>query len=167
MAQWGRGRLTIVIAAALSVTVALLSGPRALASGILVRDLLATPPIETQLSMEQLEALEPHVIATRTEFTDGEVRFEGPLVTDLLRFVGDRAWSSAKITAANDYAIDIPVSDFKAYGVILARRMNGRELSRRDKGPFWLMYPLDDFKELQDPVYNNRLIWQVVKIELK
>ncbi|MCL5778059.1 hypothetical protein M1105_13805 [Limibaculum sp. FT325] len=165
----GRKFLFFVLLAGVGAFVAALTPARAgTASGsILVRDALATPPIETVVSAEQLEALQPHAIVTRTEFTDGEIRFEGPLVTDLLKLVGNRGWTLARLTAANDYAIDIPITDFQAYGVILARRMDGRELSRRDKGPHWLMYPLDDFEELQDPVYNNRLIWQVVKIELR
>jgi hypothetical protein len=29
------------------------------------------------------------------------------------------------------------------------------------------MYPLDDHAELQDPVYNIRLIWQLTEIELR
>lgn len=167
MARWGQGRLLIRMAVALAAVLAPLGDGAARASDLIVRDLLATPPIETVVPAGQLAALQHHVIVTHTEFTDGAVRFEGPLVTDVLKLVGNRDWTSARLTAVNDYAIDIPVSDFREYGVILARTMNGKELSRRDKGPYWLMYPIDAFKELQDPAYNNRLIWQVVKIELR
>jgi hypothetical protein len=27
------------------------------------------------------------------------------------------------------------------------------------------MYPISDHSELRDPVYNTRLIWQVIRIE--
>ena len=44
---------------------------------------------------------------------------------------------------------------------------NGERLSRRDKGPIWLIYPLDDHEELKDPVYTIRLIWQLTAMELR
>lgn len=65
-----------------------------------------------------------------------------------------------------DYFVDIPASDFRRYNAILAMEADGTRLSRRDKGPLWLMYPLTDHPELQgDPVYITRLIWQLVRIE--
>ena len=42
---------------------------------------------------------------------------------------------------------------------------DGKPLSRREKGPLWLMYPISDHAELRDPIYLRRLIWQVVRIE--
>jgi hypothetical protein len=42
---------------------------------------------------------------------------------------------------------------------------DGKKLSRRDKGPLWLMYPISDNAELADPRYIHRLIWQVIRIE--
>ncbi len=51
--------------------------------------------------------------------------------------------------------------------MILALRTNGARLTIRDKGPIWLMYPLDDHAELRDPVYNSRLIWQLTTMELR
>ena len=42
---------------------------------------------------------------------------------------------------------------------------DGKKLSRRDKGPLWLMYPISDHDELKDALYIHRLIWQVVRIE--
>ena len=51
--------------------------------------------------------------------------------------------------------------------MILAMQADGTRLSIRDKGPIWLMYPVDDFPELQDPKYNLRLIWQLTVMELR
>ena len=53
------------------------------------------------------------------------------------------------------------------YDVILAMWANGVRLSRRDKGPIWLMYPLDDHPELSEAKYSSRLVWQLVRMELK
>ena len=51
--------------------------------------------------------------------------------------------------AANDYFVDIPTQDFRDYDAILAMEADGKQLSRRDKGPLWLMYPISDHAELR------------------
>lgn len=70
-----------------------------------------------------------------------------------------------RFSAANDYYVEIPVSDFRDYDVILAMQADGVPLARREKGPLWLMYPISDHEELADPLYIHRLIWQVEKVE--
>jgi hypothetical protein len=129
----------------------------------------ATDPAQAgvRLSEADLLALPQVTIRTRTEFTDGVVEFVGPLARDAVATIKTGSATSAHLLAANDYAIDVPLSDFTKYDVILAMRANGERLSRRDKGPIWVMYPLDDHAELQDPVYNIRLIWQLTEIELR
>lgn len=77
------------------------------------------------------------------------------------------ATTTVHLVAANDYSFDIPLSDLTEYDVILAMQADGTRLSIRDKGPIWLMYPVDDFPELQDPKYNLRLIWQLTVMELR
>ncbi|MEM7269968.1 MAG: molybdopterin-dependent oxidoreductase [Pseudomonadota bacterium] len=120
-----------------------------------------------EFSRDDLRGLEQISYRTSTEFTDGEPEFSGPLARDVLASVGIGDATIAVMTAANDYAIEVPISDLMTYDVILATSVDGRRLSLRDKGPIWVMYPLDQHEELQDPVYNGRLIWQMVKIELK
>jgi hypothetical protein len=93
------------------------------------------------------------------------VAFRGPLVREVLEHLGLDQADSLRFVAANDYYVDIPTSDFRKYNVILAMEADGQRLSRRDKGPLWLMYPFSDFPELNDPIYLRRLIWQVVRIE--
>lgn len=116
-------------------------------------------------SLEELEALPQATIVTANEFTDGEVAYRGPLVRDVLEHLALDTADTIRFTAANDYYVDVPTSDFRKYNVILAIEADGKRLSRRDKGPLWMMYPISENPELRDPVYNTRLIWQVVRIE--
>ena len=122
---------------------------------------------EVGFSEADLLALPQVTIRTRTEFTDGVVEFIGPLARDAVAFVATGTAANIHLVAANDYAIDIPLSDIADYDVILAMQANGERLTMRDKGPIWLMYPLDDHEEMQDPVFNNRLIWQLTTMELR
>lgn len=108
---------------------------------------------------EQLAALPQHVITQRTEYTDGEATFVGPLARDVID--PPAGATVALMTAINDYSVEIPIEDFDRYDVILALEMNGAPLTRRDKGPVWVMYPLADTDPSQRAMIDNRLIWQL------
>jgi hypothetical protein len=116
-------------------------------------------------TLEALAELPQVTIVTENEFSDGAVSYRGPLIRDVLAHLGLDQAATIRLTAANDYYVDIPSSDFRRYNVILALEADGARLSRREKGPLWVMYPISDHSELRDPVYNTRLIWQVVRIE--
>jgi hypothetical protein len=117
-------------------------------------------------TLAQLAALPQATVVTENEFSDGPVVYRGPLVRDVLEHLGLDEAETLRFIAANDYYVDIPAADFRRYNAILAMEANGTTLSRRDKGPLWLMYPLSDHPELRgDPVYITRLIWQVMRIE--
>jgi hypothetical protein len=118
-----------------------------------------------EFSLDELEALPQVTIVTESEFTDGPVTYKGPLVRDVLEHLALDQADVVRFTAANDYYVEIPTDDFRRFNVILAMEADGQKLSRRDKGPLWLMYPISDHPELQDPLYIHRLIWQVVRIE--
>ena len=130
--------------------------------------LTVNSPAEEPLtfSLEALDELKQIVISTTNEFVTGETKFSGPLARDLIENVGGDPSSTIVLTAINDYQISVPASDFFSYDVVLATRMNGSLLSRRDKGPIWLMYPISDHTELQDSTVNSKLIWQLVKMEV-
>ena len=141
--------------------------PAAAEDLLVIRNAADPTRAEVRFSEADLLALPQVTIRTRTEFTDGVVEFVGPLARDAIAFIDVGSATTIHLVAANDYAIDIPFSDLTDYDVILAMQTNGERLTIRDKGPIWLMYPLDDHAELQDPMYNNRLIWQLTFIELR
>lgn len=118
-----------------------------------------------ELSLEDLAALPQTTIVTGNEFTDGEVAYTGPLARTVLETLDLDDVEALRFTAANDYAIEIPTRDFDDYDAILAMQADGKPLSRRDKGPLWLMYPFSDHAELRQGGYVNRLIWQLIRIE--
>lgn len=159
---------TGVLALALAVFLALL-GAAGQAQTLLT---LSNPELpagqrETQLTREDLLKLPQVMIRTSSEFVDGVVAFEGPLARDVISLIGQGTAQKARLTAANDYSVTVDLAEFRRYDVILALEQDGNRLSRRGKGPIWVMYPMDDHAELRDPVYNNRLIWQLVRIELQ
>lgn len=104
-------------------------------------------------------------IDTNTIWTSGVQHFEGVLLADFIAAVGAKG-SALRATALNDYAVEIPLSDAVAGGPILAFRMNGVDLSPRDKGPIWIVYPYDQHTDYQTEVIYSRSIWQLDRIEV-
>ena len=115
---------------------------------------------------DMLDALPQREIRTSTEWTDGVKVFRGPLVSDVLA-AARASGNVAVATALNDYSVEIPVSDFSAYPVILATSMDGETLTVRNKGPLWIVYPRDDYAELRNSEMNSRWIWQLRSLEIR
>lgn len=123
-------------------------------------------PDGVDMDRATLEAMPQTEIRTSTIWTDGVPVFKGPLVRDVLASVGARG-AVVEARALNDYWVSIPMDDFDSHDVILALDMNGEPLSRRDKGPIWIVYPRDDNVELQTQAYNHRWIWQLQTLSVR
>jgi hypothetical protein len=82
---------------------------------------------------------------------------------DLLASIGFES-DVVVMSALNDYRISAPRTDFDEYDVLVAFKQDGIALEIRDKGPFWVIYPLDDHPELANEQTYARMIWQLQAI---
>jgi hypothetical protein len=105
-------------------------------------------------------------VQTSTPWTDGRPEFEGVLMRDLMERLG-ASGTTVTVVALNDYKMQIPVADFAKYPVLLALKMNGEALRVRDKGPLWLIYPQDDFTELQNKPTQAKWVWQIKQMRFE
>lgn len=121
---------------------------------------------EAHFDRAMIKTLPLSTLETSTVVTDGVKRFKGVLMRDLLDAVGAEG-TIVTASALNDYVVDIPVTDFGEFDVLLAFRMDGKQLTRRDKGPFWIIYPRDDFKVLQDIRYDSLWVWQLNRLDVR
>jgi hypothetical protein len=121
---------------------------------------------EAHFDRALLAELPRHRLDTSTVVTDGINRFEGYLMRDLLDQVKARGESTVAL-ALNEYRVDIPLTDFHDYDVLLADTMDGEALTPRDKGPLWIVYPRDEHRELQDIRYDYRWVWQLERLEVR
>jgi hypothetical protein len=154
------------IPALLSLALALALPRAAMAQEAILTITNSVTGTELALSAADLKALPQATVNTENEFVDGMTAFEGPLGRDVLALAGGGG-HTVVLSAVNDYAVEVPIEDFSTYDVVFAMSADGEKFSRRDKGPIWVIYPMSDHAELQDPVYNARLIWQLVKVEIK
>lgn len=121
---------------------------------------------EARFDRAMIHALPANTLATTTVVTDGVKQFKGVLMRDLLAVVGATG-TVVTASALNDYVVDIPMTDFEEFDVLLAFQMDGKQLTRRDKGPFWIVYPRDNFKVLQDIRYDSLWVWQLNHLDVQ
>ena len=121
---------------------------------------------EARLDRDMLLKLGTHTIRTSTTWTEGVSVFEGVRASDVMALVGANG-SIIMATALNDYSVEIPISDFDTYGVIFALRRDGKQLTARDKGPIWPIYPRDDYPELRNRLADKKWIWQLYKMDIR
>jgi hypothetical protein len=60
----------------------------------------------------------------------------------------------------------VPLEDVRRIDVVVARLLDGKPMSVREKGPLFVIYPFDDRPELRTSVYFSRCIWQLKAIEV-
>jgi hypothetical protein len=115
--------------------------------------------------LAMLDAMARRTTTAETPWFDKAHSFEGTLLSAVLDAAGATG-RALRVQAINGYEAVIPMEDVAAYPIILATRIDGKELSVRDKGPLFVIYPFDDHPELYNEVYFNRSVWQVEAVEV-
>nr|WP_264213896.1 molybdopterin-dependent oxidoreductase [Leisingera thetidis] len=117
-------------------------------------------------TIEDLRALAPVTIETETIWTTGRQQFTGVPLAVLMARAGV---SSGQLVAhaVNDYSVEIPVADAVEGGPIVAFERNGAEMSLRNKGPLWVVYPYDSNPAYQTEEVYSRSIWQLDRIVIR
>lgn len=115
--------------------------------------------------LAMLEALDGRDASMETPWTEGAVRFSGPLLRAVLAAAGAHG-QELTVKALNGYTAQVPVND--AYGIdtMLATRIAGKPMSVREKGPLMLVYPFDQDASLYNERYFSRSVWQIQSIEV-
>lgn len=115
--------------------------------------------------LAMLEKLDGRKATMETPWTTGKTEFSGPYLRAVLAAAG-ASGKKLRVKALNDYASEVPFDDAEKLDTILAVRMNGEEMSVRDKGPIFLIYPFDKDKSLYNEKYFSRSVWQIKEIEV-
>ncbi|MEP1962639.1 oxidoreductase [Tateyamaria sp.] len=117
------------------------------------------------LDRDMLTGLPATSFETSTIWTDGVHTFTGVSFVDLAAEIGAEEGQFMAI-AINDYTVKIPSTDAVENGPIIAYQMDGKEMSVRDKGPLWVVYPYDSNANYRTEVIYSRSIWQLDRIDV-
>jgi len=95
------------------------------------------------------------------EFSEDSLKkFDSKLIDDTTPDV------SILTKALDNYAVEIAASDFLQYDAILAMKMNGQKLTRRDKGPIWIVYPSLEHPKFNEEGNHFKWVWQLFELEV-
>ena len=119
-----------------------------------------------ELSREQLLQLPQTEITTVHPWSEGEFVYSGVTLQVVLEAMDLRIPPFVTIVALNDYKVVVPQEDFYNYQPIIAIKQNGEFMSVRDKGPYWLIYPLSSKPDINRTDFHAKMIWQIRDILL-
>jgi len=117
------------------------------------------------LDMAMIEKLAQRSFVTKTPWFKEARKFPGPLLRDVLELVGARG-TTLRLAALNDYRIDVPTDDARRFDVVLARMIDDKPITVREKGPLFVIYPFDSDSALRNPLYYSRAVWQLKSIDV-
>jgi hypothetical protein len=120
----------------------------------------------TQLDLEAIKGLGAVTFETSTPWTDGKVVFEAVPGNRVLGLLGGEG-TVVHATALDDYAVEIPLEDFRSGKAHIAYSMNGEPLPQDQFGPFWIVYRYDSDPALRDDAHQARSIWQLKSLTVR
>ncbi|MCO4053704.1 MAG: oxidoreductase [Bosea sp.] len=123
-------------------------------------------PMRADFDRGMLLALGEQSFTTSHSWADKPTTFTGVPVARLLDAVGAQG-TKIRAGAVNSYSVELDVAELRRYPVLLAMKADGVELQLRDRGPLWIVYPRDSFRELRDESNNFKWIWQLRSLELR
>lgn len=103
---------------------------------------------------------------TETPWFPQKSVFKGILFKEVLKKANISENSQLQIVAWDNFTSQVPAKDAFEFNTILTTHINGQRITLRDKGPFFLMYPLTN-PSLRTGVYYNRSVWQIKEIHEK
>ncbi len=112
-----------------------------------------------------LKAMGETEVTTTSIWTEGEHVYTGVLLRDLIEKLKIPS-PMLRMHALNDYAIEFPAEEATDEAPILAYLFDGEEMSVRDKGPVWVIYPYDDAAKYRSDITFARSIWQLDRIDV-
>lgn len=122
---------------------------------------------ETQsVSLAELEGLGMRRVTTSSPWEEGMLTFEGPLLADVVSYLGLDDVPFIKLRAIDGFVAEIPRSDWLDAPVVLATRQDGKLLSRRNQGPTRVIFPLVDYPQLSNEIHKGRWIWLISSLEV-
>lgn len=117
-----------------------------------------------KLSMQDLMEMPATELKTSSQWTEGVQNFRG-VSFDLLFDTYSIDADTVRISALNDYNVMVPVDALRNDGAILTYHLNGAEMSVREKGPFWVVFPYDSDERYQTDTYWAYSVWQVKSVD--
>jgi hypothetical protein len=119
-----------------------------------------------EMDMAAIEAAGLVEYAVNDPFFERGVVYRGPLMSELLDLwqVSPDA-TTLRLTALNDYNIEIPIALLREFPILFAVQADGEYMSIAERGPAMIVFPYDDY-QFEQPATDAYWIWQIKSIEV-
>ncbi|UGA56672.1 oxidoreductase [Vibrio sp. VB16] len=134
----------------------------------LARDLIlevSNKPVKI-VTFDELKSMPSISYKTHLPWFTGEAEFTGVSLEYFLTKQFGAIPDIVTFRALNDYSVEIVKSDIEKFDPIIAYLKDGKEMTIREKGPYWIIYSLSDFPRIDDSLYHAQMIWQLEKIQI-
>ena len=121
--------------------------------------------IETNM-VSLLEEFPTTSFETRLPWFPNQRSFTGIPVEKLVERYGDATTFAVTFLALNDYAATSTIEDIQMFSPMIAIKMNGKPMRIRHKGPYWLIFNLNKYPEIDNINYHSQMVWQIDEIIL-
>ncbi|MFA0086683.1 hypothetical protein ACE1OE_12590 [Vibrio sp. E150_011] len=115
---------------------------------------------------QQLLNMAQHTITTDLPWLNSASTFSGVTFEDLFNDAGLDIPYTVTLTALNNYQIVLDKKDIEQFSPIIAILKDGNPMSVREKGPYWVIFSLELYPELDNTDYHAKMIWQLKEIRL-
>jgi hypothetical protein len=123
---------------------------------------------EVALDVATLEQMGLVEYQAHDPWLDTDLKFTGVLLSDLLDVVGASPNATlVHFVAIDDYEVDIKISDARRWPILLATQTNDKPMAIADKGPLRIVFPYDQYPEIDQLKYKDLWIWQIASIEIR
>lgn len=115
-------------------------------------------------SVSELETFETYRIVTATPWRKTPATFEGVLLRDVLAASNLDQMQAIRVTAENDFTSDLERDIWLSVPVMIATRVDGQPISRRERGP--LLFVVEDaIYQTSEVTEERHLVWMAARIE--
>ncbi|WP_434662267.1 hypothetical protein [Aeromonas sp. NJAU223] len=135
------------------------------ASSPLLQLVLADKTVVT-LDEAALAALPEVEFKTATPWTTGVHSYRGPTLASLLASQGLKQVSIIDVIGLNGYRQRLDLSLFSGIPLTVTRFEDDKPLTRRNKGPLWLLMPFSAYPALDLPTIHSYMVWQLIRLEV-
>jgi len=121
--------------------------------------------INKKYTLEALLTLPQYDVQTKLPWTQEAHIYSGPYLKDVLQSAKVEG-GQLTLEALDYYSVSLDFQKIAKFNPILALKKDGKALTIRSKGPIWLILPIDDYPQLNAAIYNDYMVWHLVKISV-
>ncbi|EGU43426.1 hypothetical protein VII00023_16380 [Vibrio ichthyoenteri ATCC 700023] len=111
-----------------------------------------------------LREFETETFETQLPWFEDVRQFTGIPVAKIVERYGNQNTFAVTFSALNDYSATTTIEDINNFDPIIAISINNQPIRVRHKGPYWMVFNLDKYPEINNTTYHSQMVWQIDEI---